>query len=50
MNLLATIPAGLSTLLTDVGSFRDDVWAFVVASIAFAVIVAWAMKLKGKRG
>jgi len=50
MNILATVPAGLTTLLTDVGEFRDDVWAFVIASVAFAVIVGWAMKLRGKRG
>jgi len=46
----ATVPAGITTLTTDTGDYRDDVWAFIIASVAFAVIIGWAMKLKGKRG
>jgi len=49
-SILATIPAGATTALTDAGTYRDDVWAFILGSIAFAVIVGWALKLRGKRG
>jgi len=46
----ATVPAGLDTLTSDVTTYRATIWDFVIASVAFGVIIAWASKLKGKKG
>jgi len=48
MNLLATVPAALTTLLTDVTAFLADVQEYQIVVIAFSVIIALAWRLKRK--
>jgi len=48
MNVIATVPAALTTLLTDVEGFLGSVQDYQILVVVFSVIIALAWRLKRK--
>lgn len=48
LNLLATVPADITAILTDAGDLWDDVKIFVVGVATFYVLFRIVKRVKGK--